>query len=171
MAFGLDDIIAEGLKTCSICKKEQSVSEYRFRSDQNAYRKDCKTCCAKRNKNYYSGHSEIIKERSKQQRIENQEQALLNSAKASARNKGLEFNLELTDIIIPSHCKYLGILLTNIQGEGVSWSNASIDRIDSSLGYIKGNIQIISRKANTMKQDATEEELKSFARAILGETK
>lgn len=39
----------------------------------------------------------------------------------------------------------------------------SVDRIDSGKGYIKGNVWVISRKANVMKNNATFKELKEFA--------
>ena len=88
-------------------------------------------------------------------------------AKATAKKKNLEFNIGLEDIILPEFCKYLGTKLTNIQGQGAVWSNYSIDRIDSTKGYIKGNVEIISRKANSMKNMATEEELVVFAKNVL----
>jgi hypothetical protein len=39
----------------------------------------------------------------------------------------------------------------------------SLDRIKPELGYVPGNIQVISARANVMKNDATPEELLAFA--------
>ena len=43
---------------------------------------------------------------------------------------------------------------------------ASLDRIDSSKGYIKGNIQFISTPINYMKSTMTDSEVKSFLKLI-----
>ena len=98
---------------------------------------------------------------------QNFDRVLLSSAKRSAKRRGLEFNLELCDIVIPNECRYLKIPLTTTQGQGIVDSNASIDRIDSQKGYVKGNIQIISHLANQMKSCASKEQLEQFARSIL----
>ena len=46
-------------------------------------------------------------------------------------------------------------------------TNLSVDRIDSSLGYIKGNIQLVCMAVNQMKSDLTVEQLKYFCKSIL----
>jgi hypothetical protein len=92
-------------------------------------------------------------------RRESKERRLLHGAQKRSNLKGLEINIKLEDIIIPPTCIYLGIPLDS--------TNASLDRIDSTKGYIKGNIQVISALANRMKNDATIEELKAFATGVL----
>ena len=84
-----------------------------------------------------------------------------------AKAIGIPFDIELSDIVIPSVCPLLGIPITTLYGQGRVQSNASLDRIDSTKGYIKGNVQVISDLANRMKQDATPEQLVAFAKGIL----
>lgn len=120
---------------------------------------------------YYKENKEKVLVRTKQQYLSNIpgsfEKRLLNSARNRAKRSNLDFNLSLQDIVIPNLCVYLNIPLTTIVGKGKVMSNASIDRIDSTKGYTKDNIQIISWKANIMKQDASIETLIKFAEGVL----
>ena len=56
---------------------------------------------------------------------------------------------------VPTKCPILGIELRYRGGD----NSPSLDRIDSTLGYIKGNVQYISKRANTIKSNATVEEI------------
>ena len=76
-----------------------------------------------------------------------------------AKELGLPFNLEEPDIVIPEFCPVLGIRL-EFPSKSRTDASVSIDRIIPSLGYVKGNIVIVSWRANFIKSDATLEELK-----------
>jgi hypothetical protein len=88
-------------------------------------------------------------------------------AKENSIKRGLDFNLDVEDIIIPQYCPLLGVELKYDIKDGNVDDYYSIDRIDSSLGYVKGNIQIISNLANTMKNKSTKEQLITFAKNVL----
>lgn len=98
---------------------------------------------------------------------EHQDIRLHRSARQRAERKGIDFTISISDIKIPKRCPYLGIKLTNTLGKGRVYSNASIDRIDNSKGYIPDNIQVVSDLANKMKQDARPDQLIEFAKHIL----
>lgn len=89
---------------------------------------------------------------------------VLNNAKINAKKKGREFSIAAEDIDIPLKCPVLGIPL-EFGGKQRDCS-ASIDRIDSSKGYIKGNVQVISWKANNLKGSATLEELRLMVKYL-----
>jgi hypothetical protein len=79
-------------------------------------------------------------------------------AKRGAKIRGLPFTIEVSDIHIPAVCPLLGIAIER-KGTVRTDNSPSIDRIDSSLGYVKGNVWIVSWRANNIKTDATLEEL------------
>lgn len=86
------------------------------------------------------------------------EAKILNRVKTRAKEKGLDFDLELSDIIIPELCPVFKVPF--IYGDH-SWTY-SLDRISPELGYIKGNVVVISNKANMMKSTATVDEVKAL---------
>ena len=84
--------------------------------------------------------------------------AMLSSTRNGAKKRGLEFNLDRSDIIIPEVCPVFDIPLFRGKGRLVD-NSPTIDRFDSTKGYIKGNIDVISWKANRAKSDSTVEDL------------
>lgn len=92
---------------------------------------------------------------------------MFKGSKNNARARGISHNIVIEDIVIPKVCPYLGIELTCKPERIMNDATMSLDRIDSSKGYEKDNIQVISRLANLMKSRATEEQLITFAKSVL----
>lgn len=83
---------------------------------------------------------------------------LYKNIKSRCKRTGREFSIDLEDISIPEKCPVFGFDLK--REDKKTWMCApSVDRIDSSKGYIKGNVTVVSRRANILKRDATVEEL------------
>jgi hypothetical protein len=90
---------------------------------------------------------------------------LFEQAKQRAKKKNLPFNITIDDIIIPEVCPLLEIsLMQKPYGErtGFQMNSPSLDRIEPKLGYVKGNVMVISMKANAMKYSANLSELETF---------
>lgn len=77
-----------------------------------------------------------------------------------SKKRELPFNLEESDIVIPDVCPVLGIPIYFGSGNGPKHNSPSLDRLVPSKGYVKGNVNIISQKANRIKNDATLDELR-----------
>ena len=94
------------------------------------------------------------------------ETRLLNYARRNAKRRGEECGLELKDIVIPEFCPVLGIKLEPGSHTHQDCS-PSVDRIDSTKGYTKDNVWIISARANRIKNNATIEEVKLLYEALV----
>ena len=85
------------------------------------------------------------------------------NARRRSEQLGLDFNIELSDVVIPENCPYLNIPIILTSGKGRTKDGPSLDRIDNSKGYVKGNVEVISVLANKMKSSASWEQLELFA--------
>jgi hypothetical protein len=113
---------------------------------------------------YRDAHPEQIKRTLYRYRKKYPERKLLYSARARAKKCGFDFGIDISDIVIPEICPLLKIPLEML---GQCDNSPSIDRIDNSKGYVKGNIWVISFKANRMKNTASIEELLTFSKEII----
>lgn len=82
------------------------------------------------------------------------EYKLWDSAKQRSRKYGRELDIGVDDIHIPEFCPVLGFRL-NRNSEKLGFDSPTLDRIDNTKGYIKGNVAVISQRANSLKQDST----------------
>lgn len=73
----------------------------------------------------------------------------------NAKKRGIEFALSfqsMKNLMSANQCYYTGIKLTKSSGDGVMrLSDATIDRIDPTKGYVKGNVVACCHAANQMK--------------------
>lgn len=90
------------------------------------------------------------------------EKHLLRHAKERANKTGAEFDLDVADIRIPVTCPILGIPLERGIGKRHDGS-PTLDRIDPSKGYVRGNVAVLSHRANLYKNDGTSEEHRKIA--------
>lgn len=112
--------------------------------------------------------SKEYKERVRTNDSYKKERRMWRSAKERAKKQDLVFDIDFRDIVIPEFCPILGFRLQQGSGKAQA-SSPSLDRIDPNKGYIKENIQVISYKANTMKNDASVEMLLNFAKWVNNE--
>ena len=82
--------------------------------------------------------------------------------KANAKRCGWKWELSFGDLEWPTHCPILGIELDYF-AEGRQENSPSFDQLDAGKGYIVGNVQIVSWRANRIKNNGTAEEHQRIA--------
>lgn len=122
-------------------------------------------------RSYYMANREKFRGWALSYNFRNIEKMLLYCAKSRAKKKGLPFNIDITDVIVPKMCPVFNIPIFRtapVPGQVKrNCANApSLDRIRPELGYVKGNVRVISWRANTLKKDGALEEFEAIVRDL-----
>ena len=164
--------LVSSCKECSTCKQLLPFSSF---TKNKANKKDglqyhCRICDNERQQKRRVDKKEEMQSYGREYRIKNKNnfefrlQGLLNASRSRAKEKNRENTLVMQDLKelfpVDGKCPVFGFNL-EWNGNGFRETSPSIDRIDSSRGYTKDNIQIISWKANRIKGYATVEDLET----------
>lgn len=152
------------MKICSKCKVNKTLESF----SKSARHKDglngvCKECRSKGNREHWAKHSSRMTAKQRERHHEDPARNIFYQCKARAKKQGLPFNISKEDIVVPEKCPVLNIPLIVSKGR-LSDNSPSIDKKIPSLGYVKGNISIISFKANRIKTNATLADLKEVVK-------
>jgi len=141
------------MKKCWKCKCTKDVDEFHKKSGH------CKTCSKEIGKKQRARYKVNGRPNPAiRYEYEHRDQyEMFKRARIRANNKNLPFNILPKDLTIPRYCPILGIELKK-GNRKCSDLSPSIDRIIPELGYVKGNVTVISHRANTLKNSATLEE-------------
>lgn len=152
------------MKQCTKCKQLLLVDQFhKSRNQKNGLDNQCKSC-----RNTYAQLNPVMVIT----------RNMLGSAKRTARKKSVPFDIDIDFIRkmvgenaqFASHCPIFKTRLEwscrRSDTNGPLPNSPSIDRIDPAKGYVKGNVWIISNRANTIKSNATHEELKLVTEAV-----
>lgn len=159
-------LIKDKSRVCKVCFKQKVIDKFLFPGkDKNGYRRISRTCVpcykekAKQKRKIRLGlltqqeKKEFNKKHYNRYKTNNYLKYRYNSIKRNAKYRGIKFSISFEDyclIEIPKICPILGIKLKQNSG-GPKDNSPSLDRIDTSKGYVKNNLVYISYAANRMK--------------------
>jgi hypothetical protein len=117
----------------------------------------CRPCAAEASREWREANPERCEKQHARFRKRNPEAYALYSLKARAKKIGVPFDLTVDDYFIPEFCPVLGIPL--VRGKRGNPGNPEFDRFVPELGYVRGNVTVISARANRLKSNGTLREL------------
>lgn len=168
-------------KSCVVIyvRKWQKANPDKLKAQKRRYKKANKDKVSSERKRHYQKHKEKILSRMEQERTgkEGYIKTMLSAAKHRAKNASLEFDLDLEYLlsIATDHCPIDGTpfdwLRQLKQDKLLNLATPSLDRIDSSKGYIKGNVKIIGWKWNYKKSNMNLDDLLLLVEYVRSATK
>lgn len=163
------------MKRCFECGRTLQLSSFnKNRTKKDGLADECRACTAifRARRVLADERAAQVREASKkwfasrpnyqhERRKTNLERAMVNGARWRAKRDSVPFDLSPEDIVVPSHCPILGIEL-KVNGHRATEGSPSLDRKDPSLGYVRGNVRVVSMRANRLKSDGSLDEFRKI---------
>ena len=149
-------------KICSTCNRILPIEDFETSSNKKGTftRAVCRTC----NQGKREAHNSKTPY--------NYLTYLTTQLKSTRRDSGIEWEID-KDYIHKiwdkqkGKCNITGLNMTWSKGNGVIRYSASIDRMNSNVGYVIGNIQLVCSMINIMKNNLSDSELYWWSKAIV----
>ena len=154
------------MKTCSNCKREKLYSEFHAKAESSdGHSSWCKDC-----RKHYSDKTYPKKRIKDIERLsKNPDNFLKHWLSDKRKNSRHPVDDDITlDYLMDLWDKQKGLCalsqqpMTHMKGKGKVYTNVSVDRIDSSTNYRKGNLQLVCYMFNIWKGKLSNEEFKNW---------
>lgn len=166
-------------RICTQCLQRKSAEDFSWRDGKARLGSRCHACrresyknnphrARERAKEHYWASPEESRRKQRARRRANLPLHLVNEARRRADAKGVPFDLSPDDISVPKFCPVLGIELKVNKGR-CGPGSPTLDRVRPEAGYVRGNVVVVSHRANTIKSDATLDEIEAVAEYMRGE--
>lgn len=167
-------ILDSGVQECKFCGGVKPLSAFYsngcFADGTTKYRTRCKDCVLDLSK-IQQPKAYKTKAQRRSSSPKNFIAGILNHAAKRKQHLGFDIDIVyLLGLYEKQHglCALSRIPMTYTAGAGRVGTNVSIDRIDSAVGYVRGNVQFVCDVVNRMKQDLSEVQLLQWCQHIIG---
>lgn len=141
--------VSERLVKGGSCRECKNSKSQKFREEN---REKYNEYCRKKKKENYST------EKRRELYLKNIVSEIYHAAKYRAKKKNIPFTIDIEDVIIPPKCPVFDIPLDSKN----KLQAPTLDRVINDSGYVKGNVRVISSKANRLKNNGTMDEFKKI---------
>ena len=154
------------MKVCVTCSKEKVVDDFDYA--KVGRRNTCKKCRSSQYKSLRKARLSTL---------EGLLQERMKDVRRRGKKRGVDIDVEYLLALYEGQrgkCAISGLPMT-IEARDLGYTNSSsvisVDRIDSSIGYLKGNVQLVCCSVNTMKSNMNQKDFLELCKLIVKNNK